>query len=137
MNLQENSLKNQHVTGWNWPSDVEFRGLDDENFDPPYIVTKLKDVDLLDLPLYSFKEDITKGMRLYSKFLPLFDGLVQDPDDHLTHEFENRCGELSIYHTLAKAVARREIDKKYIDPDFINQFFKGKFTLKHIRNISR
>ena len=52
---------------------------------------------------------------LYSKLLPLFDGLVKDADEHLIHEFENKCGEFSIYYTLAKAVMRREIDKKYID----------------------
>lgn len=117
----------------NWVSPVEFIGLDYENYQPPYIVTKLKDVDLNDLPLYSFKEDITKGMRLHSKFLPLFDGLVQDPDDYLTNEFENKCGEFSIYYTLAKAVMQREINKQYIDPDYIDKFFKGKFTLKKIR----
>ena len=119
-----------------WPSDVEFIGLDD-NFTPPYIVTRLKDVNLEDLPLYSFNEDLTKGMRLYSKFLPLFDGLVEEPDDDLKCEFENKCGEFSIYYTLFKAVMMRQIDKKYIDPDYIEQFFKGKFTLKKIKNTSR
>ena len=99
------------MDGKHWVSDVEFIGLDDENHQPPYIVTALKDVDLGDLPMYAFKEDITNGMRLHSKLLPLCDGLVQDPDDHLTHEFEHKCGEFSIYYTLAKAVMRREIDK--------------------------
>ena len=61
------------MDGKNWLSDVEFVGLDYDNYDPPYTITKLKDVNLEDLPLYSFKEDVTKGMRLYSKFLPLFD----------------------------------------------------------------
>ena len=101
----------------NWLSDVEFIGLDYENYQPPYIVTKLKDVDLNDLPLYSFKEDITKGMRLHNKFLPLFDGLVKDADDYLTNEFENKCGEFTIYYALVKAVIRGEIDKKYVDPE--------------------
>ena len=114
-------------------SDVEFVGLDDENYQPPYIVTKLKDVDLHDLPLYSFKEDVTKGMRLHNKFLPLFDGLVKDVDDYLTNEFENKCGEFTIYYALVKAVMNRQIDKKYVDPEFIGKFFKGKFTLKKIK----
>jgi hypothetical protein len=123
------------LDGKSWVSPVEFIGLDYENHQPPYIVTVLKDVDLGDLPLYSFKDDVTKGMRLHSKFLPLFDGLVQDPDDHLTNEFENKCGEFSIYYTLAKAVVRREIDKKYVDPVFIEAFFKGKFTLSKIKKM--
>ena len=72
-------------------------------------------------------------MRLHSKFLPRFDGLVKDADDDLRKEFENRCGEFSIYYTLSKAVLDHRIDKKYIDPDFINKFFKGKFTLKKIK----
>ena len=117
----------------NWVSPVEFIGLDYENYDQPYIVTELKNVDLEDLALYSFKQDVTEGMRLYSKFLPLFDGLVKDADDDLKKEFEDRCGEFSIYYTLSKAVMDHRIDKKYIDPDFINRFFKGKFTLKKIQ----
>ena len=112
MVLRQNIKQIRFVYGWkHWSSPVEFIGLDYENHQPPYMVTKLKDVDLHDLPLYSFKEDVTKGMRLYSKFLPLFDGLVKDADEHLTHEFENKCGEFSMYYTLAKAVMRREIDK--------------------------
>ena len=99
------------MDGKNWSSPVEVIGLDYENHQPPCMVTKLKDVDLHDLPLYSFKEDVTKGMRLHSKLLPLFDGLVKCADEHLTHEFENNGGEFSIYYTLAKAVTRREIDK--------------------------
>ena len=89
------------------------------------MVTRLKDIDVHDLPVYSFKNDVTKGMRLYSKLLPLFDGLVREADEDLASEFENKCGEFSIYYTLAKAVIRREIDKKkYVDPDFIDLFFQ-------------
>ena len=54
------------------------------------VATKLKDVNLEYLPLYSFKEDLTKGMRLYNKLLPLFDGLVEEPYDDLKGDFENR-----------------------------------------------
>ena len=86
-----------------WPSDIEFLRPDDENFTPPYTVNKIKDLDLHDLPLYNLKEYVTKGMRLYSKFPPLCDGLVKDPDEYVVKEFENKCGEFNIYYTLAKA----------------------------------
>lgn len=49
-------------------------GLDDETVDPPYTVTLRQDVDLLDIPAYSVKDDDTDGMHLYSKCLPMFDG---------------------------------------------------------------
>ena len=117
----------------NWPSDVEFIGLDDEYFNLPYTVTILKNIDLLDLPVYSFKHDVINGMHLYSKFSLLFDGLVKDADDDLLKEFENKCGELAILYTLAKAVIDHKISKKYIDPQFLQMFFKGKYTLRKIQ----
>ena len=119
-----------------WPSDVEFIGLDDENFNPPYTITLLKNIDLLDLPVYSFKHDVTNGMHLYSKFLPLFNGLVKDADDDLFKEFENKCGELSIYYTLAKAVIDRKISNKYIDPQFLQSFLKVNTHIGKYKNIS-
>ena len=96
----------------NLPSDVEFIGLDDENFNPPYAITLLKNMDLLDLPVYSFEHDLTNVMHSYNKFWPLFDGLVKDADDDLLKEFENKCGELAICRTLAKAVIDCKISKK-------------------------
>ena len=123
------------MDGKHLPSDVEFIGLDDENFNPSYTITLLKDIDVLDLPLYSFKDDVTKGMHLYNKFLPLFDGLVKDADEHLFKEFENKCGEFSIYYTLAQAVMDRKISKKYIEPSFLQSFFKGEYTLRKYKNI--
>jgi hypothetical protein len=54
----------------NWPSDVEFTGLDDENLNPPYTVRLLKNIDILDLPVYSFKHDVTIAMHVYSKCYP-------------------------------------------------------------------
>jgi len=67
----------------NWSSPVDFIGFDDHNFDPPFKITKLTKVDILDVPIYSFKDDITNGINLYNKFLPSFDGLVKDCDDDL------------------------------------------------------
>jgi uncharacterized protein (UPF0147 family) len=63
-----------------WPSDAEFISMDD-NFDPSFTVTRLKDVDVRNLPMYSFKDDLASGMSIYSKFLPLFDGLVDGADE--------------------------------------------------------
>ena len=98
--------------------DVEFIGLDDEHFDPSYTITLLKDIDVLDLPLYRLKDEVTNGVQLYNKFLPLFDGLVKDADEDLFNEFENKCGEFSIYYTLAKAVTNGEIVNNTLNQRF-------------------
>lgn len=82
----------------------------------------LKDVGLGELPLYSFKEVVANGMRLHNVLLPR--KMPKRDSIYRYKALENKCGEFSVYDTLANSVIRRGIDNTYVDTVLIYEICK-------------